>query len=164
MPLVILLNWKTEDERMAANLWKSNTILFYFSHLKKFRTSLLFRTLAGSAVLRAMEYSRQSADFRFIAAVADMKRPTTRCSATRSPSMKLLVTCSEPKCRPLKSPVTRLNQRFEFLNLIPKFLFCLVKIRKDRTVEKYSQTCVQQQPLGPEKSGRLTEVFDKTEI
>jgi hypothetical protein len=29
---------------------------------------------------------------------------------------------------------------------------------------KYSQTCVQRPPLGPEKSGRLTEVSDKTEI
>jgi hypothetical protein len=28
----------------------------------------------------------------------------------------------------------------------------------------YSQTCVQRPPLGPEKSGRLTEVSDKTEI
>jgi hypothetical protein len=29
---------------------------------------------------------------------------------------------------------------------------------------KYSQTCVQRPRLGPEKSGRLTEVSDKTEI
>ncbi len=29
---------------------------------------------------------------------------------------------------------------------------------------KYSQICVQRPPLGPEKSGRLTEVSDKTEI
>ena len=29
---------------------------------------------------------------------------------------------------------------------------------------KYSQTCVQRPPLGPEKSGRLTEGPDKTEI
>jgi hypothetical protein len=28
----------------------------------------------------------------------------------------------------------------------------------------YSQTCVQRPHLGPEKSGRLTEVSDKTEI
>ena len=28
----------------------------------------------------------------------------------------------------------------------------------------YSQTCVHWPPLGPEKSGRLTEVPDKTEI
>ena len=28
----------------------------------------------------------------------------------------------------------------------------------------YSQTCVQRPPLGPEKSGRLKEVPDKTEI
>ena len=31
-------------------------------------------------------------------------------------------------------------------------------------VFKYSQTCVQRPPSGPEKSGRLTEVSDKTEI
>jgi hypothetical protein len=29
---------------------------------------------------------------------------------------------------------------------------------------QYSQTCVQRPPLGPEKSVRLTEVSDKTEI
>jgi hypothetical protein len=29
---------------------------------------------------------------------------------------------------------------------------------------KYSQTCVQRPHLGPEKSGRLTEVSDKTDI
>ncbi len=29
---------------------------------------------------------------------------------------------------------------------------------------EYSQTCVQRPPLGPEKSGHLTEVSDKTEI
>ncbi len=31
-------------------------------------------------------------------------------------------------------------------------------------VKKYSQTCVQRPPLGPEKSGRLIEVPDKTDI
>jgi hypothetical protein len=29
---------------------------------------------------------------------------------------------------------------------------------------KYSHTCVQRPPSGPEKSGRLTEVSEKTEI
>jgi hypothetical protein len=29
---------------------------------------------------------------------------------------------------------------------------------------KYNQTCVQGPALGPEKSGRLTEVSDKTDI
>jgi hypothetical protein len=31
-------------------------------------------------------------------------------------------------------------------------------------INTYSQTCVQWTDLGPQKSSRLTEVFDKTEI
>ena len=38
-----------------------------------------------------------------------------------------------------------------------KWVTCITK-------SKYSQTCVQRPPLAPEKSGRLTEVSDKTEI
>jgi hypothetical protein len=35
---------------------------------------------------------------------------------------------------------------------------------KKITYLQYSQTCIQRPPLGPEKSGRLIEVPDKTEI
>jgi hypothetical protein len=34
----------------------------------------------------------------------------------------------------------------------------------DLVKEKYNQTCVQQPPFGPEKSGRLKEGPDKSEI
>jgi hypothetical protein len=36
--------------------------------------------------------------------------------------------------------------------------------QRRKIFEKYSQTCVQRPPSGPEKSDRLTEVSDKTEI
>jgi hypothetical protein len=38
----------------------------------------------------------------------------------------------------------------------------LIEIQREFLI--YSQTCEQRPPLGPEKSGRLTEVSDKTEI
>ncbi len=37
-------------------------------------------------------------------------------------------------------------------------------MKKKKLLLKYSQTCIQRLPLGPEKSGRLKEGPDKTEI
>jgi hypothetical protein len=38
------------------------------------------------------------------------------------------------------------------------------KLTRQLEFVMYSQACVQRPPLGPEKSSRLTEVSDKTEI
>jgi hypothetical protein len=53
------------------------------------------------------------------------------------------------------SIVIRLRQYFYFV------MWKSFKLREGTSTSKYSQTCVQQPPLGPEKSGRLKEVPDK---
>jgi hypothetical protein len=47
---------------------------------------------------------------------------------------------------------------------LPTYLACKHLKKSAQCNYLYSQTCVQRPPLGPEKSGRLTEVSDKTEI
>jgi hypothetical protein len=48
------------------------------------------------------------------------------------------------------------------------YLICFDELLRVSLVSQpicmYSQTCVQRPDLGPQKSGRLTEVSDKTEI
>jgi hypothetical protein len=43
----------------------------------------------------------------------------------------------------------------------PSVSLCLYVFKWFMQLLNFSQTCVQQPPLGPEKSGRLTEVYDK---
>ncbi len=61
-------------------------------------------------------------------------------------------------------------KKYNFLNccgvpaLFVNFFQLALKIMiKKQTKNKYSQTCVQRPPLGPEKTGRLKERPDKSE-